>query len=245
MNYRSIFVSDIHLGSKRSKAELLLSFLKQNTCENLFLVGDIIDGWKIQKNKFVWKKSYSELTTKFLKLSKKINVHYIIGNHDDFLKLIIDHEKVFSNIQLHKEYIYTDMNCKNFLVTHGDMFDGVTLINKYLYFFGDSAYEILLMLNSKINWIIRKVGLKHWSLSKYLKHKVKHVMNFIYQYEKNLIIYCKRKGLDGVICGHIHKEEIKELDGLLYMNDGDWVESCTALVETLEGTWEIIHWTKS
>jgi UDP-2,3-diacylglucosamine pyrophosphatase LpxH len=133
---------------------------------------------------------------------------------------------------------------KKYLVVHGDLFDGITRLAPWLSFLGDKAYDFVLSLNNKFNWIRRKFGFGYWSLSQYLKHKVKRAVDFIFEFEKNLAVYCKKRGFDGVICGHIHTAEIKNVEGIIYMNDGDWVESCTALVEHWDGTWEIIHWDK-
>jgi len=241
--YRSIFISDVHLGSKDCKAEQLSDFLKNNTCENLFLVGDFIDGWKVQQNRLRWKESHTEVVRKILKHAKLgTKVIYIAGNHDEFLRPLIPYDFTFGSIDICNHYSYTDANGKRYLVVHGDLFDGITRLAPWLSFLGDKAYDTILSLNSKFNWIRHKLGLGYWSLSRYLKGRVKKAVDFIFQFEKNLADYCKRKGFDGVICGHIHHAEIKTINGVIYMNDGDWVESMTALVEHHNGEWELIYW---
>lgn len=243
MKYKTIFVSDIHLGTKDCKVDLLNNFLKNNTCEKLYLVGDIIDGWKVQKNKLRWKQSHSNVLRKILGFSKRgTQVIYVAGNHDEFLRAFIPYGISLGNVTICNHIEHIGIDSKRYLVVHGDMFDGITRLHKWLSVLGDSAYDFVLNLNSKYNWIRHKMGFGYWSLSQYLKHKVKKAVDFMFQFEKNLASYCKRKGYDGVICGHIHNAEIKEIDGVVYMNDGDWVESCTALVEHLDGVWEIIYW---
>lgn len=241
--YKTIFVSDVHLGTKDCKAELLNNFLKNNTCEKLYLVGDIIDGWKVQRNKLRWKQSHSNVLRRILGFSKRgTQVIYVAGNHDEFLRTFIPYGISLGNVTICNHIEHIGIDGKHYLVVHGDMFDGITRLHKWLSFLGDSAYDFVLNLNSKYNWIRHKMGFGYWSLSQYLKHKVKRAVDFMFQFEKNIASYCKRKGYDGVICGHIHHAEIKDIDGVTYMNDGDWVESCTALVEHFDGRWEIIHW---
>lgn len=242
--YRSIWISDTHLGSKDCKAELLLNFLKHNSCSTLYLVGDIIDGWKIQNNKWKWKKSHSEVVRYLLKVSKKNRIVYIVGNHDEFLRPMLSHGISFGKIEFANKVDHIGTRGERYLVIHGDMFDGIGKIAPWLSYFGDKLYDFILSLNSQYNWIRHKLGFGYWSFSKVLKHKVKGAVDFIFEYEKNLVAYCRRKFYDGVICGHIHHAEIKTIEGIIYMNDGDWVESCTALVEHFDGTFEIITWDK-
>jgi UDP-2,3-diacylglucosamine pyrophosphatase LpxH len=245
MKYKSIFISDIHLGTKDCKADILLDFLSNNDCDNLFLVGDIIDGWKVQKNKLKWKDSHTRVIRKILGFSKKgTKIVYVVGNHDEFLRLLLPYKVQFGNIEVHNMFTHYGVDGKKYLVTHGDFFDGVVRLHKWLSFLGDSAYDIILSFNSKFNWLRHKLGFGYWSLAKFLKVKVKRAVDFIYKFETTLSDYCKKRNYDGVICGHIHHAEIKEINGVAYMNDGDWVESCTALVEHYDGKWEIIDWTK-
>lgn len=243
--YKSIFISDVHLGTKDSKAEELNNFLKNNSCEVLFLVGDIIDGWKIQQNKLKWKQSHTNVVRRILGYAKRgTRVIYIAGNHDEFLRPMLPYGLSFGNVEIYNQYTYIGIDGKKYLVTHGDIFDGITRLAPWLSFLGDKAYDAVLSFNTTFNRIRHRFGLGYWSLSKYLKHKVKKAVDFIFEFEKNLIGYCKRKNYDGVICGHIHTPEIKTIDDIVYMNDGDWVESMTALVEHYNGIWELITWTR-
>jgi UDP-2,3-diacylglucosamine pyrophosphatase LpxH len=245
LHYKSIFISDVHLGTKDCKAELLNNFLKHNTCETLYLIGDIIDGWKIQQNKWRWKQSHTNVVRRILGYAKRgTRVIYIAGNHDEFLRPMLPYGFSFGNVEIFNQYEHIGVDGKHYLVTHGDLFDGITRLAPWLSFLGDKAYDFVLSVNNHFNRIRHRFGLGYWSLSQYLKHKVKKAVDFIFQFENNLAAYCKRKGYDGVICGHIHNAEIKMIDDVIYMNDGDWVESCTALVEHMNGKWELITWTE-
>ena len=236
MHYKSIFISDVHLGTKDCKAELLNNFLKNNTCETLYLVGDIIDGWKITQNKWRWNQNHTNVIRRILGHAKRgTKVIYVAGNHDEFLRPLIAYNLNFGRIEIANQTIHFGIDGKKYLVTHGDLFDGITRLAPWLTFLGDRAYDFVLWLNTKFNWIRHKLGFGYWSLSKFLKHRVKKAVDFIFHFERNLVNYCIRKKYDGVICGHIHTAEIKEIDGVVYMNDGDWVESCTALVENFDG----------
>jgi UDP-2,3-diacylglucosamine pyrophosphatase LpxH len=244
--YRTIAISDVHLGTKDCKADQLVNFLKNNTCENLYLVGDIIDGWKMQQNRMRWKQSHTNVVRSILGHAKRgTKVIYIAGNHDEFLRSLIPLNLTFGMIEIHNQYEHVGVNGKHYLLVHGDLFDGITRLAPWLSFLGDRAYDIVLSLNSKFNWVRRKLGFGYWSLSKYLKARVKRAVDFMFQFEKNLSAYCRKRGFDGVICGHIHKAEIKVIEGTQYMNTGDWVESLTALVEHWDGSWEIITWDKN
>ena len=243
--YRSIFVSDVHLGTKDCKAGQLNNFLKHNSCDTLYLVGDIIDAWKIQQNKWRWKQSHTNVVRRVLGHAKRgTRVVFIAGNHDEFLRPMIPYGFSFGLIEIHNQIEHIGADGRHYLVVHGDLFDGITRLAPWLAFLGDKAYDFVLGLNNKFNWIRRRMGFGYFSLSKYLKYKVKKAVDFVFKFEENLANYCKKRGFDGVICGHIHHAEIKEINGVTYMNDGDWVESCTALVEHHDGRWEIITWTK-
>ena len=243
--YRSIFVSDVHLGTKDCKAGQLNNFLKHNSCDTLYLVGDIIDAWKIQQNKWRWKQSHTNVVRRILGHAKRgTRVVFIAGNHDEFLRPMIPYGFSFGLVEIHNQIEHIGADGKHYLVTHGDLFDGITRLAPRIAFLGDKAYDFVLSLNNKFNWIRRRMGFGYFSLSKFLKHKVKKAVDFIFKFEENLANYCKKRGFDGVICGHIHHAEIKEINGVVYMNDGDWVESCTALVEHHDGRWEIITWIK-
>jgi UDP-2,3-diacylglucosamine pyrophosphatase LpxH len=238
-------VSDVHLGTKDCKAEQLNNFLKHNSCDTLYLVGDIIDAWKIQQNKWRWKQSHTNVVRRVLGHAKRgTRVVFIAGNHDEFLRPMIPYGFSFGLVEIHNQIEHIGADGKHYLVVHGDLFDGITRLAPWLAFLGDKAYDIILSLNNKFNWIRRRMGFGYFSLSQYLKHKVKKAVDFVFKFEENLANYCKKRGFDGVICGHIHHAEIKEINGVTYMNDGDWVESCTALVEHWNGQWEIVTWTR-
>lgn len=241
--YKTIFISDVHLGTRDCKADELYNFLKNNKCETLYLVGDIIDGWKIEQNKWIWKQSHSNVIQKILKLAKrKTRVIYVAGNHDEFLRPLMPYGIGIGDIEIVNQCEHIGIDGNKYLVIHGDLFDGISDIAPWLGFVGDKGYDLILSMNNNFNWIRRKFGFGYWSLSAYLKHKVKSAVDFIFKFEENLVGYCKKRGFDGVICGHVHHAEIKIINGIVYMNDGDWVESMTALVENYDGTWEIITW---
>lgn len=243
--YRSIFISDVHLGTKDCKAELLNNFLKHNTCSTLYLVGDIIDGWKIKQNKWRWKQSHTNVVRRILGHAKRnTRVIYVLGNHDEFFRPFLQYNLNFGMIEMTNQIEHIGADGRHYLVIHGDLFDGITRLAPWLSFLGDRAYDFILSVNNRFNWFLHRIGVGYFSLSRFLKHKVKRAVDFIFQFERNLAAYCKKRGFDGVICGHIHHAEIKDIDGVVYMNDGDWVESCTALVETHSGEWKIIIWTQ-
>lgn len=245
MKYRSIFVSDIHLGTKFSQADKFLDFMKENESESLYLVGDIIDGWAM-KRKFRWEQSHSDVIQKVLRKARKgTKVYFVTGNHDEFLRPFLP-ILLGDNLMITNETDYHGINGKRYYVTHGDFFDSVTMTKKWLAVAGDIGYGLLLNLNHTLNFIRRKFGInRYWSLSKYVKDNVKQSVSFITGFEEILANHAKKQGYQGVICGHIHKAEMKEIDGIEYKNSGDWVESCTAIVEKLDGTWEIVDWANS
>jgi UDP-2,3-diacylglucosamine pyrophosphatase LpxH len=242
MKYKSIFISDIHLGTKFSKAKKLLNFLKHNESENLILVGDIVDGWAI-KRKFIWPQSHSDVIQKVLKKARKgTNVTFITGNHDEFLRPFVP-LILGDSLHITNELDYTGINGKKYYVTHGDFFDSITMTKKWLAILGDYGYDLLLNLNAILNFFRQKIGIKkYWSLSKYVKDNVKSSISFITDFEDVLTKHAKKKGYDGIICGHIHKAEIRDIEGIEYLNCGDWVENCTAIVETFQGEFLIIDW---
>jgi UDP-2,3-diacylglucosamine pyrophosphatase LpxH len=243
--YRTIFISDVHLGTKDCKADYLNNFLKHNSCETLYLVGDIIDAWKIQQNKLKWKQSHTDVVRRILKLTKRhTKVIYVAGNHDEFLRPMIPYAANFGNVHICNQITHVGVDGKKYLVVHGDLFDGITRLAPWLSFLGDRAYDFVLNLNGRFNWMRHRLGFGYWSLSKWLKHRVKRAIDFIFMFEKTITNYAKKRGFDGVICGHIHHAEIKIVNDIVYMNDGDWVESLTALVEHHDGMWEIITWQK-
>lgn len=239
MKFKSIYISDVHLGTRFSQAEKLLDFLRDYESENLYLVGDIIDGWAI-KRKFWWAQSHSDVVQKVLRKARKgTKVYFIAGNHDEFLRPFAPFN-LGNNLFVKKEMVINIKN-RRYLVTHGDFFDSVTMTKKWLAVVGDYGYDILLHLNHIINKITRKIGFKrYWSLSKYVKDNVKKSVSFITDYETVLVNHAKHKHYDGVICGHIHKPEIKMIDGVEYINCGDWVENCSAILQDEEGKFEVV-----
>ena len=243
--YKSIFISDIHLGTRGCKAEQLCDFLKNNTSENLYLVGDIIDGWRLRR-KYYWPQSHTNVVRRILTAAKRdTQVVYVVGNHDESLRDLLPFDIHFGNIELVNQCRYKAINGKTYMIIHGDMFD-TALRNKltWLYHFGDMLYTQLLLINTVLVKIRKWFGLPYWSLSAYMKNKTKEAISFMSDFETLITDYCNKQKADGVICGHVHKADIKMIKNIEYMNDGDWVESMTALVENWNGKWEIISWTQ-
>ena len=242
MKYKSIFISDIHLGTRFSKAKVLLNFLKHNESDQLILVGDIIDGWAI-KRKLIWPQEHSDVIQKILKKAKKgTKVTFITGNHDEFLRPFVP-LLLGDSVSIANELEYVAINKKKYYITHGDFFDSITMTKKWLAILGDYGYDLLLHLNVVLNFLRKRIGIKkYWSLSKYVKDNVKSSVSFISDFEAVLSTHAKNKGYDGIICGHIHKAEIRDIEDIEYLNCGDWVESCTAIVEKYEGEFKIINW---
>jgi UDP-2,3-diacylglucosamine pyrophosphatase LpxH len=238
--YRAIFISDIHLGTPGCKAAYLLDFLRHHESDFLYLVGDIIDGWAM-RSRFFWHQSHNDVIQKVLRKARKgTQVVYVPGNHDEAGRQFCGLN--FGDIAIRDEAVHTTIDGRRLWVVHGDFADGVIRHAKWLAHVGDSLYDFILWLNRHLNGLRARLGLGYWSLSHYLKHKVKNAVAFITDFERVLMREARRHGFDGVVCGHIHKAEIREIDGLLYCNDGDWVESLTALVETHEGEMRIVQW---
>lgn len=234
---RSVFISDLHLGCTYCKSDMLLNFLKNIQPENLYLVGDIIDGWKM-KQKIYWNDDYSFIVRRIIGMIKNdTKIIYITGNHDEFLREFCPN--VFGHFSVVDEVIHETLDGRKILVIHGDIFDNITSKLKFLYFLGDKAYTFAMWLNHVYNYIRIKFKMPYWSLSSMLKQNVKKAVNFINDFEKFIVDYTKNKNCDGVICGHIHTPVIKELNGITYYNCGDWVESCTAIIEHLDGSFEL------
>jgi UDP-2,3-diacylglucosamine pyrophosphatase LpxH len=238
--YRTIWISDIHLGTRGCKAEFLLDFLKHTESETLYLVGDIVDGWRLRRS-WYWAQTHNDVIQKILRKARKgTKVIYVPGNHDEALR---DYEGlVLGGIQVLGEHIHETADGRKLLVLHGDAFDGVVKYAKWLALLGDWAYNLCLALNHWYNHVRRRLGYPYWSLSAYLKNKVKNAVEYISNYEEAVATEARKRGADGVVCGHIHKAEMRLMDGVLYCNDGDWVESCTALIEHPSGQLEILHW---
>jgi len=241
-DYRTIWISDVHLGSPGCQANLLAKFLKEHESEQLYLVGDIIDGWRL-KSKFFWPQEHSNVVRRILTRAKRgTEVIYVTGNHDDFLRRFVDFNLQLGNIKVVNEAIHETADGRRLMVVHGDMFDVVTRYHHWVAIAGDNAYTALIKLNTVYNFARRCLGKPYWSLSDYAKKKVKAAVNFISDFEDSVAYECRNRGLDGAVCGHIHNAEIRDIDGVQYYNCGDWVESCTALVEKHDGTIELINW---
>lgn len=239
--YKSIFISDLHLGARACNAEAICEFLKQNSAEKLYLVGDIIDGWRLKK-KWHFPQSHVNVIRQILTSAKNgTEVHYLAGNHDEAMRDFLPLDNL-GRIEFSNRQDYIGIDGKRYLVIHGDMFDSLMWDKKWLMHAGDAIYDFLIWFNVKFNFVRKRIGLNYWSLSKFLKSNTKSALNYINKFEEHVADYCKNKGYDGIICGHIHSAEIREINEIKYMNDGDWCESCTALVEHHSGKWEIIHW---
>ncbi len=239
-HFRSIFISDTHLGTAGCQASYLLDFLKHTESDYLYLVGDIVDGWALRRN-WYWHQTHNDVVQKVLRKARKgTKVVFIPGNHDECVRHFLG--LTFGEIRIADEAVHELADGRKLLVLHGDLFDGVIQCAKWLAYVGDRAYEFTLKLNRWLNHLRGRLGLGYWSLSQYLKHKVKKAVNFVTQFEEAVAAEARARGLDGVVCGHIHKAELREIDGVIYANDGDWVESLTALVETLDGELQIISW---
>ena len=240
-HYRTIFISDTHLGTRGCKAELLADFLNHNDCQTLYLVGDIVDGWRLKKN-WYWSPSHSAVLNAILrKVDEGTHVIYVPGNHDEVFRDYCGLS--LAGVELKHEAVHETADGLSLLVIHGDHFDGVVTYARWLAHLGDCAYALALVLNDAFNAVRRRLGLPYWSLSAYLKHKVKNAASFISDFERALARESKARGFDGVVAGHIHHAETKFIDGVLYCNDGDWVESCSALVEDARGRLKIVRWT--
>ncbi len=237
---RAIFISDLHIGTPGFQAEALLDFLKHHPSDVLYLVGDIVDGWQLRRRWF-WPQSHNDVVQKLLRRARKgCRVIYVPGNHDEFARHFVGH--AFGGVEVMHETTHTTAHGLKLWVVHGDYFDGVIQCAKWLAYVGDWLYELTLRFNRHLNSFRARVGLPYWSLSAYLKLKVKKAVNFISDFEVAVAHEAKRRGFDGVVCGHIHHAEIRDVNGTLYCNDGDWVESRTALVEHANGHLEIVHW---
>lgn len=239
-HYRTMFISDVHLGTRGCQAELLLDFLREHDADTIYLVGDIVDFWRIKRG-VIWPQAHNDVLQKLLrKVRKGARVIFIPGNHDDGLRDYCGSQFGGISIELNAEH--ETASGKRYLVMHGDEFDVVVRYARWLALVGDRSYQLALWMNWPVNIVRRRLGLGYWSLSAYLKHRVKGAVNFIGDFEKSLSEEAKRRKVDGVICGHIHHAASKDFNGVHYVNTGDWVESCTAIVETHEGEFELIRW---
>ncbi|WP_267388129.1 UDP-2,3-diacylglucosamine diphosphatase [Sphingomonas sp. GC_Shp_3] len=238
--FRTIWISDIHLGTRGCNAEMLIDFLDHVDSDTLFLVGDIIDGWRLKK-KFYWPDAHNDVVWRLLKRAKRgTEVVYIPGNHDEVMRQFSGLS--FGGISIRRKAIHTTADGRRLLVLHGDEFDAITLAHRWLAHVGDVAYETLMALNRVVNAYRRRFNMPYWSLSKHAKAKVKNAVEFISNYEQVIAEAAGARGVDGVVCGHIHTAEMRDINGVQYYNDGDWVEGCTALVEHFDGRMEVLHW---
>jgi len=235
---RTVFISDLHLGTAGCQARALLDFLRDVECETLFLVGDIVDGWQLRRT-WYWPQSHNDVVQKLMRKARKgTRVVFVPGNHDEFARRYVAHN--FGGIDVVEDCIHVTADGRRLWVTHGDYFDGVIQCARWLAYLGDQAYEFVLKINRFLNMARGRMGLPYWSLSRYLKFKVKRAVSYVNDFEVAVAREARKRGADGVVCGHIHHAEIRLVEGILYCNDGDWVESLTAIVEHHDGRLEII-----
>lgn len=237
---RAVFISDLQLGTPGCQAEALLAFLKAHPSDTLYLVGDIVDGWQLRK-RWYWPQSHNDLVQKLLRRARKgCRIIFVPGNHDEFARHFVGHG--FGGIEVMEEAVHVTADGRRLWVVHGDYFDAVVQCARWLACVGDNLYEFTLRLNRHLNVLRARLGLPYWSLSAYLKHKVKTALNYVTSFEAAVAQEARSRGHDGVVCGHIHRAEMRMINGTLYCNDGDWVESLTALVEHENGRLEIVEW---
>jgi UDP-2,3-diacylglucosamine pyrophosphatase LpxH len=240
LSFRTVWISDVHLGTRGCNAALLIDFFDHVDCATMYLVGDIIDGWQLKKRHF-WPPAHNDIVWRVLKRARRgTRVVYIPGNHDEMIKPFVGFN--FGGVEIAAEAVHVTADGRHLLVVHGDEFDAVMLAHRWLAFAGDAAYTALLRCNVVVNRVRKMLGLPYWSLSMVAKHKVKNAVQFISRFEEVVSHAAEARGVDGVVCGHIHSAEMREIEGVTYYNDGDWVEGCTALVEHQDGRMEILHW---
>lgn len=238
--YRTIWISDVHLGTRGCNARMLIDFLDHVDSDRMYLVGDIIDGWRLKK-KFYWPAAHNDVVWRILKRAKRgTEVIYIPGNHDEVMRQFTGLD--FGGVAIRRKAIHETADGRRLLVLHGDEFDAITLTHKWLAHVGDAAYNFMMALNRWVNAYRRFFNMPYWSLSKHAKAKVKNAVEFICNYEEVVAQAAGARGVDGVVCGHIHTAEFRDIGGVEYYNDGDWVEGCTALVEHYDGRMELLHW---
>ncbi len=235
---RTVWISDLHLGTPGCQAEALLEFLREVECQTLYLVGDIIDGWQLRRS-WYWPQAHNDVVQKILRKARKgTRVVFVPGNHDEFARRYAALN--FGGVDVLEDCIHVTADGRRLWITHGDLFDGVIQCARWLAYLGDRAYEFTLKVNARFNRARARLGLPYWSLSRYLKLKVKRAVSYVGDFEAAVAREAKKRGADGVVCGHIHHAEMRTIDGVLYCNDGDWVESLTALVEHFDGRLEIV-----
>jgi UDP-2,3-diacylglucosamine pyrophosphatase LpxH len=242
LQYRTIWISDVHLGTRGCKAEFLLDFLRRNDARTIYLAGDIVDGWRLRRS-WYWPQSHNDIVQEMLrKVRSGTRVVYVPGNHDEWLREYASLNLRFGGVEVAAEAVHVTADGRRLLVIHGDWFDMIVKHARWLAVLGDGAYTLALWINNHFNRMRRLCGYDYWSLSAFLKLKVKNAVQYIGSFAEALAEEAGRRGLDGVICGHIHHAEIRDVGGVLYCNDGDWVESCTALVEHFDGRLAIVNW---
>ena len=240
--YRAVFISDLHLGTRGARTDFLADFLRRMSCRHLYLVGDVVDGWRLRRS-WYWDAAHDEVLRLVLRHARSgAAVTYIPGNHDELFRAWLPLGLEVAGIRLRAEAVHVTGQGRRLLVTHGDAFDGVIRYARFLALLGDWAYSAALVANRWFNAVRRRLGYPYWSLSAWAKRKVKGAVKAIDDFEAALAGEARRRGFDGVVCGHIHHAEMREVDGVLYANDGDWVESCTALVEHEDGRLELVDW---
>lgn len=241
LKFRTIWISDVHLGTRGCQAGFLLDFLRSVECDTLYLVGDIVDFWAMESGGLYWPQEHNNVVRTVLgKAKHDTRVVFIPGNHDEVLRDFIGN--TFGNLEIRRDAMHLTRDGRRLLVLHGDEFDTVVKCSRWLAVLGSRAYDLLLYMNRWVNLARRTFGLPYWSLAAFLKHKVKEAVSFISSFEQAVAHEARKRGADGVVCGHIHRAAISEFEGITYLNDGDWVESCTALVERHDGRLEILHW---
>lgn len=238
---RSVFLSDIHLGTRACQAEPLLDFMREYPADNIFLIGDIIDFWSMSRGIY-WTQAQNTVVQKMLKRARHgERVVFVPGNHDEALREYVG--TVFGDIEVHAEWVHETADGRRLLLVHGDEFDEVTRYHRWVAVLGDVAYNWLVRMNGILSWARRRLGIAgYWSLAGYAKRKVKSALQFILDFEDNVVRAVRARGLDGVVCGHIHAAALREVNGVIYINCGDWVDSCTAIVEHEDGRLELIEW---
>jgi UDP-2,3-diacylglucosamine pyrophosphatase LpxH len=238
--YRTLFISDIHLGSKPSKADYLLDFLAHHDADRIYLVGDIIDGWRLRRS-WHWPQLHNDVVQKLLRKARKgTEIIYIAGNHDEFLRCYQGTH--FGGVEVADSIIHEAADGRRYLVLHGDQFDMLITNFRWLNHIGDVSYDTAILLNRGVAWIRRVAGLPYWSFSAWAKQRVKNAMKYIGDFQEIVSHEAKKRGVDGVICGHIHHATVETVGSIRYINTGDWVESCTAVVEDFDGAFSIIRW---
>jgi UDP-2,3-diacylglucosamine pyrophosphatase LpxH len=242
LRVRTVWISDLHLGTPGCQAAALLDFLRSVDCDTLYLVGDIVDGWQLRRS-WYWPQAHNDVVQKILRKARKgTRVVFVPGNHDEFARRYASHS--FGGVEVVEDCVHTTADGRRLWITHGDLFDGVIQCAKWLAYVGDAAYEFSLKVNRWLNRARARLGLPYWSLSRYLKLKVKRAVSYVGDFESAVAREARRRQVHGVVCGHIHHAEMRDIDGILYCNDGDWVESLTALVEHPDGRLEILDWSE-